>query len=211
MSFTNNGYEILPDAGAALLKQFPQDLPNTSRAGARHLLSVPEIASIARALAPIAGDAIPFRATLFNKASNSNWSVVWHQDTALPLGDRFDATGWGPWSIKAGVHYAHAPAFALENVVALRLHLDDSTADNGPLRVLPGTHVMGVLSDDDVHRLAQTIAPVDCLVPAGGVLMMRPLLIHSSGRLTSTAPRRVLHIEYAESLMIADGIELAIA
>ena len=71
---------------------------------------------------------MPFRATLFDKSPKSNWLVVWHQDTALTICERIDAAGWGPWSTKAGVLYAHAPAAALERVVALRVCLDDSTS-----------------------------------------------------------------------------------
>jgi hypothetical protein len=99
-----------------------------SRAGARHLMYVPVVKRIANdsRLAAIAarfvGSAtVPFRATLFDKSPANNWLVVWHQDTALPLRERRDMPGWGPWSIKAGITYAHAPATALARVVALRL------------------------------------------------------------------------------------------
>src|SRR5437879_8193472 len=97
--------------------------------------------------------AFPFRATLFDKSPTANWLVVWHQDTALPLRERRELPGWGPWSVKEGVIYAHAPAAPLEQVLALRVHLDDSTERNGPLRVLPGTHTLGVLTDDAIERL----------------------------------------------------------
>jgi ectoine hydroxylase-related dioxygenase (phytanoyl-CoA dioxygenase family) len=156
-------------------------------------------------------EAVPFRATLFDKSPASNWLVVWHQDTALPLSKRRDIPGWGPWSIKAGITYAHAPASALSRVVALRLHIDDSGADNGPLRVLPGTHSMGLLSDAEIGQLAREIPPVDCIVPAGGIVAMRPLLVHASSKAETTRQRRVLHIEYADSSRIADDLELAIA
>lgn len=155
--------------------------------------------------------AVPFRATLFDKSPVSNWLVVWHQDTALPLRERRDVLGWGPWSVKDGVNYAHAPANALEQVLALRLHLDDSVAENGPLRVLPGTHTLGVLSDEALHDLSTKVAAVDCLVPRGGVLAIRPLVVHASSKSQSNAPRRVLHIEYAASANISDELELAIA
>src|SRR5262245_26806526 len=79
--------------------------------------------------------AIPFRATLFDKSPRSNWLVAWHQDTALPIDRRRDVAGWGPWSTKGGITYAHAPAAALARIIALRFHFDDSRADNGPLRV----------------------------------------------------------------------------
>jgi hypothetical protein len=97
-----------------------------SRAGVRHLLAAPAIAALARdpRLVALAADAlcrepVPFGA-LFDKSSEANWLVAWHQDTALPLVERRDVAGWGPWSVKGGVTYAHAPASALERVVALR-------------------------------------------------------------------------------------------
>jgi ectoine hydroxylase-related dioxygenase (phytanoyl-CoA dioxygenase family) len=74
----------------------------------------------------------------------------------------------GTLSVKEGVTCAHAPASALEKVLAIRLHLDDSDERNGSLRILPGTHTFGVLSDDAIHDLANKIVPVDCHVKAGG-------------------------------------------
>jgi ectoine hydroxylase-related dioxygenase (phytanoyl-CoA dioxygenase family) len=189
-----------------------------SRAGARHLVSFPPIASLVadQTLVEIATTAFgcaatPFRVTLFDKSPDANWSVVWHQDTALPLQSKFDAPDWGPWSVKAGVLYAHAPACALNRVVALRVHLDESTPANGPLRVLPGTHRLGVLPDDEVAELARVTSAVDCLTSRGGVMVMRPLLIHSSPRVVAGGPRRVLQIEYCEDLQVAPGIFLAAA
>jgi len=156
-------------------------------------------------------DAFPFRATLFDKSATANWLVVWHQDTALPLRERRETSGWGPWSVKDGVIYAHAPASALSQVLALRVHLDDSARANGPLRVLPGSHTLGVLSDDQLHDLSTKVTAADCLVPSGGVLAMKPLIVHASSKSQSKAPRRVLHIEYSASRAVNDGLELAIA
>jgi ectoine hydroxylase-related dioxygenase (phytanoyl-CoA dioxygenase family) len=176
---------------------------------------VAELASDARlmelAQEILGKSAIPFRATLFDKSPTSNWLVVWHQDTALPLRERREISGWGPWSIKDGVNYAHAPASALEQVLALRLHLDDSRAENGPLRVLPRTHTLGVLSDETLHDLSAQVEAIDCLVPQGGILAMRPLVVHASSKSQSHAPRRVLHFEYAASESMAEGLDLAIA
>lgn len=189
-----------------------------SRAGARHLMSdghVRELAShrklMEMASAGLGGAAVPFRATLFEKSGQSNWLVVWHQDTALPLTARFDSPEWGPWSEKAGIVYAHAPAWALARVLALRVHLDESGEDNGPLRCIPDSHRLDVLGDEDVFRVARERPSETCLVPRGGVLAMRPLVIHSSSKSATDAPRRVLHIEYADVLELAPGMRLAVA
>ena len=189
-----------------------------SRAGARHVLRLPVVRELAcdpRLIAIarrfIGGTPVPFKATLFDKSAASNWLVPWHQDLALPLRQQLDSPGWGPWSRKAGQLYALAPAEALSRVVALRVHLDDSTAENGPLRVLPDTHQMGRLSDARVDELARTIEPAECVVERGGVIAMRPLTVHASSKSRSPLPRRVLQIEYAAGLQLADGIELGVA
>lgn len=207
-----------PKEAAGLLDVFGHvDLPR-SRAGVRHAMRLPAVTAVAQdarligiAREILGGEAFPFRATLFDKSPTANWLVVWHQDTALPLQERREAPGWGPWSVKDGVIYAHAPESELSRVLALRIHLDDSTAENGPLRVLPRTHTLGVLTDEALHDLSTQIAAVDCLVPQGGVLAMRPLIVHASSKSQVQNPRRVLHIEYAASPAITDGFTLAIA
>jgi ectoine hydroxylase-related dioxygenase (phytanoyl-CoA dioxygenase family) len=217
------GFAVVPDVVqpkdiAALLAEFGNSGLPRSRAGIRHAMKNPSVAELARdsrlmdmAQKVLGSEAFPFRATLFDKSPVSNWLVVWHQDTALPLRERREVRGWGPWSVKDGVIYAHAPANALSQVLALRIHLDNSDADNGPLRVLPGTHTLGVLTDEALHELSTQKTSVDCLVPAGGVLAMRPLIVHASSKSQSDKPRRVLHIEYATTSKIAADLELAIA
>jgi ectoine hydroxylase-related dioxygenase (phytanoyl-CoA dioxygenase family) len=175
-----------------------------TRAGARHLLRLSGILATANdyrllqiAAEFIGASPIPFKATLFDKSPKSNWLVPWHQDTAVPVAWREERDGWGPWSTKDGVLYAHAPAEVLQHIVALRIHLDDSTRENGPLRVLPGTHRSGRLTGDEIAGLSKNVPPVECVCRAGSVVAMRPLLVHASSKSTSPAPRRVIHIEYA--------------
>jgi ectoine hydroxylase-related dioxygenase (phytanoyl-CoA dioxygenase family) len=221
-NFKPQGFAIVPRAlqngdVERLRAELSQTTVARSRAGIRHAMRIPAVARLAEdwrlltvAKDALGSDAVPFRATMFDKSSSANWLVVWHQDTALPLERRVDKLGWGPWSMKDGVNYAHAPAEALSQIVALRVHLDDSTSDNGPLRVLPGTHSSGVLTDDVIHNLSMKIAGVECLTAQGGVVVMRPLVVHASSKSRNDKPRRVIHIEYATSLCVADGVKLAI-
>jgi hypothetical protein len=219
----DSGFRVIEDILShkecdGLLEPLSVNQLDRGRAGARHLMSLPQVACLANdrrllkiVRSALGKEAIPFRATLFDKSPAANWLVVWHQDTALPLRNRFDAPGWGPWSEKAGVIYAHAPEGALSRVVALRVHLDASTERNGPLRVVPESYTGGVLTDDEIGAMVRERGFVECLVAKGGVIAMRPLLIHSSSKVTTNTARRVLHIEYADSLSLGDGIELAVA
>lgn len=217
------GYRIVNDVlgkleTSQLLRSLEASERPRSRAGARHLMVHPDVQALANdpRLSTFASEflgtsAIPYRATLFDKSPDRNWLVTWHQDKALPLEERRDAPGWGPWSVKSGITYAHAPACALCRVVAVRLHFDDSGTDNGPLRVIPGSHRLGVLSDEAIGQIVDRSSHVDCLVAAGGVVVMRPLILHASSKAESARPRRVLHIEYVDSLEIGDGLRIAIA
>ena len=192
--------------------------PARRRAGIRHLLSHlavralatrPVLREIARAV--LGGDAFPFRATLFEKSPAQNWLVAWHQDTALPLAARVEAPGWGPWSKKAGLLYARAPAEALEAIVAVRVHLDESSEANGPLRVLPHTHGLGVLGERQIRARSAGAAGIACTAPVGGGVVMRPLILHASSKSASAVPRRVLHLEYARVREFRGGLVVGAA
>src|SRR5690348_9811889 len=100
---------------STLVRKLDSNSLHRSRAGIRHLMSNDGVAEVARsprmmtiARSILGNEAFPFRATLFDKSSESNWLVVWHQDTALPLRTRSATPGWGPWSVKDGINYAHA-------------------------------------------------------------------------------------------------------
>jgi ectoine hydroxylase-related dioxygenase (phytanoyl-CoA dioxygenase family) len=218
-----HGYAIISgvfSAGEiiALVVSLADLIPGNHRAGVRHVLRHPAVTTVAHeprllgiARAILGSEAFPFRATLFDKSPGANWLVAWHQDTAVPLVSRQETPGWGRWSVKDGITYAHAPGDALNQVLALRLHLDDSTPLNGPLRVLPGTHILGVLTDDQVAKTVIEQRAVECVVPRGGLLAMRPSIIHASSKSQSPESRRVLHIEYAASAELGGGLQLAIA
>jgi hypothetical protein len=220
---TDQGYSIIEGVFARtdmerVLEGLSSAALARTKAGARHVLGVPVVRDLAAdpwmltiATEFVGRGAVPFRATLFDKSPSANWLVVWHQDTALPLRERFEDTTWGPWSSKAGILYAHAPSWALEQVVALRVSLDDSSSTNGPLRVLPHTHRSGVLTDVAIELLVRNATPMDCVARAGGVVAIRPLTVHASSKSVDDQPRRVLHVEYAATMNLGAGIRLAVA
>jgi ectoine hydroxylase-related dioxygenase (phytanoyl-CoA dioxygenase family) len=102
---------------------------------------------------------------------------------------------------KAGVPHVEAPVEILEQMVNVRIHLDEVTDENGPLRVLPGSHRTG-----KELRFAD-LSPRSILVAAGDVLLIRPLLAHSSGNASPNTHRhrRILHLEFAANAELPDG------
>lgn len=172
--------------------------------GGRNLLGVPEVRALAASpeiravVEPVVGRfARPVRALFFDKTPEANWPVLWHQDLSLALAERHDIDGWGPWTMKAGVPHVQPPASVLAQMLAVRVHLDGCGADNGPLRVLPGTHSLGRLDRNRIDLLRRSIPEIACLAPVGSALLMRPLLLHASSPAETPGHRRVVHIEFA--------------
>src|SRR5262245_22224042 len=113
-SLEQHGFAILPavlgpQETSQVLCRVTSAASTRSRAGVRHALHLKPVADLAcdarlleLARTVLGSEAFPFRATLFDKSLTSNWLVVWHQDTALPLQIRRELPGWGPWSVKDG-------------------------------------------------------------------------------------------------------------
>jgi ectoine hydroxylase-related dioxygenase (phytanoyl-CoA dioxygenase family) len=172
---------------------------------ARNLLEIsPEIRALADSLAirdivtPVLGEsAFPVRGILFDKTQGANWKVPWHQDLTIAVAGRAEVEGFGPWSIKAGVQHVQAPAAILENMLSVRIHLDDCGSENGALKVIASSHKRGRLRECDAMRLGANGPVAVCSVEAGDVVLMRPLLIHSSSACEMPAHRRVIHLDFA--------------
>ncbi len=139
----------------------------------------------------------PVRALFFDKTAASNWWVPWHQDLTIAVAQKVECQGFEGWSLKTGIPHVQPPAVILEGMLALRFHLDDCTAANGALRVIPCSHLGGKLLPAAIARMVATSPEVVCEIPRGGAMAMRPLLLHASSPARHPAHRRVLHIEYA--------------
>jgi ectoine hydroxylase-related dioxygenase (phytanoyl-CoA dioxygenase family) len=198
-----DGFSVVPvcldeTAVESLCKQF-----DDTRYPERNLLSVPSVQALARSrpvreiMETLLGPrCFAVRGIFFNKTRSSNWKVVWHQDLTIAVRERRDVDGFGPWTVKAGVVHVQPPAKVMGGILAIRLHLDESGLDNGPLRVLSGSHRKGRLSAEEIADWEKGNA-ITCTVPKGGALVMRPLLLHASSTCAIPKSRRVIHLEFA--------------
>lgn len=144
------------------------------------------------------GEATLVRAIFFNKTPDQNWLVTWHQDKTVAVSDVFELEGWGPWSNKDGTHHVQPPLDVLNKMVTIRIHLDDATPENGCLRVIPDSHAMGNLSQEQINRCVENNEPFNCTANKGDALVMRPHILHASSKATVPSQRRILHFEYSD-------------
>ena len=142
-------------------------------------------------------DMKPVRVLLFDKTPESNWAIPWHQDRTIAVKERADTEGYGPWTVKDGVVHVEPPVSLLEEMVTLRLFVDDCDEGNGPLRIAMGSHRCGRLPAANVNALARQSDILVCTGRAGDVLVMKTLAVHSSAAAGAPAHRRVLHVDYS--------------
>lgn len=179
-------------------------LAHAGRGGARNLLDDAHVAALAAAprlrqfaCAILGESCFAVRALFFDKTPDANWKVVWHQDLTIATKQRAELPGYGPWTEKAGVLHVQPPIDVLEQMLAIRVHLDPCSAENGPVRVIDGTHRFGRLAPEVIDRIRADRPESVCLAAEGALLAFRPLLLHASSPAARPAHRRVIHIEYA--------------
>lgn len=175
------------------------------------ILTVPEVATVWRGglmtdiLREVLGPRFGLvRALFFDKPPDRSWGLAWHKDTAIAVRDNTLASSqFTRPTLKAGVPHVIAGDEILGRMLTMRIHLDQVTDENGPLRVVPGSHLSKTCHGQGVE------AAVTIHAEAGDVLAMRPLIDHSSGAsLPGTSRhRRILHLEFAADPALPNGYQ----
>lgn len=204
MNLHDSGYACRPTSiSKSTLSDLRDQVFASGEAGTRCLLDVPlvqrtaaEIRESMVAVAHLPASAKAIQAIAFDKTPDTNWKVTWHQDLMFPLAQPATQIGFDLRCIKAGVDYARPPRDVLEALLAVRLHVDDCDESNGPLRVSPGSHRVGVLKSSEIQEHVARCGEVICTAKAGEALLMRPLLLHASSPSMKPSHRRVLHLVF---------------
>lgn len=84
--------------------------------------------------------------------------------------------------------------------VQMVLAIDPMTAENGPLRVLPGSHRLGFVAHAETGALPADLSlegAIDVLLEPGDLVVFGPFLVHGSPPNRSSAARRLFLQGYA--------------
>jgi len=136
------------------------------------------------------------KAIYFDKPEDSNWFVSYHQDLTISVDKKIELEGFGPWTIKQNQFAVQPPLDILNNNFTIRIHLDDTNEQNGALKVIPKSHLKGIYRPETIDWSQET--ETFCSVDKGGIMFMKPLLLHASNRTINNNKRRVLHIEFSK-------------
>ena len=156
--------------------------------GWRFILERPDVSQfVAAHVGPEAG---LVRILYFDKPPGQGWSLAMHQDRTIAVAKHIDPPApFAKPTRKAGVPHVEGSTRLLQQMLTLRLHIDPMHDDNGPLTVMPGSHME--------PNSSQNIETIQC--DAGDAFAMRPLLSHGSKAASPTTKdhRRVVHLEIA--------------
>lgn len=201
-TFSSEGYAIargvLSASECATLAREAQTAATVST-GTRRLLDFAWCGSLAGRLraGPLRGvvpaDYAAVQCTYFEKSKARNWLVPIHQDLSIPVRERRDAPGFSGWSEKEGELFVQAPRDLLNQLIAVRVHLDPCHEEDGPLQVVPGSHALGILAPNASVKTRSELGSEVCIAGVGDALVMRPLLLHASSKASGSGLRRVLH------------------
>lgn len=170
------------------IRQFLKEVPAT------HLLIFNK--NLTQLISQLFGqDFFVVKSIYFDKPETSNWYVPYHQDLTISVDKKVAIENFGPWTVKQNQFAVQPPIEILENIVTIRIHLDDTNENNGALRVIPKSHTKKIYRPEHIDWSKEN--ETTCNVKQGGLMIMKPLILHSSSRTTNHQKRRVIHIEFS--------------
>ncbi|MCJ8155486.1 phytanoyl-CoA dioxygenase family protein [Chryseobacterium sp. SSA4.19] len=179
------------------IRQFLKEIPDI-----RHLIFNDAVKTIVK---EIFGEKyVAVKSIYFDKPETSNWYVAYHQDLTISVDRKLDLENFGPWTTKQNQFAVQPPLDILENIYTIRIHLDDTDENNGALKVIPKSHAKGIYRPETIDWTIET--EEICKVEKGGIMIMKPLLLHGSNRTTNGKRRRVIHIEFSDK-ELPEGVD----
>jgi len=136
--------------------------------------------------------------------TKSNWFVAYHQDLTISVNKKIELDGFENWTVKQNQFAVQPPKEILDDNFTIRIHIDNTTKENGALKVISNSHSHGILRIEklDFENEKETI----CEVEKGGIMIMKPLLFHASSKTINNERRRVIHIEFSKQ-QLPEGLE----
>ena len=171
------------------IRQFLKEIPETT-----HLVFNDNLKNIVRQL--FGDNYFVVKSIYFDKPETSNWYVSYHQDLTISVDKKIELKNFGPWTTKQNQFAVQPPLNIMENIYTIRIHLDDTDENNGALRIIPKSHLKKIYRPETIDWTTET--ETTCSVRKGGIMIMKPLILHSSSRTSNNKKRRVIHIEFSD-------------
>lgn len=174
------------------IRQFIKELPEIKK-----LVFNDNLQSVINTI--VGNDYFIVKSIYFDKPEKSNWFVAYHQDLTISVDKKIETEGFNFWTSKHNQFAVQPPTSLLENIFTIRIHLDDTDEENGALKIVEGSHLKQIYRPEAIDW--KTEKETFCNVEQGGIMLMKPLLFHGSNRTTNQKRRRVIHLEFSNTVL----------
>lgn len=134
------------------------------------------------------------KAIYFDKPTKSNWFVPYHQDLSISVNKKADLENYVNWTFKKNQYGVQPPIEILNDTITIRIHLDYTNENNGALKVIPKSHLNGIIRTNSEQWNIKNEKVIE--MKRGGIMLMKPLILHASNKTTNHKKRRVIHLEF---------------
>ncbi len=177
------------------IRQFLKEIPEI-----KSLLFNDNLKKIVRSIG--GNDCFIIKSIYFDKPEKSNWFVSYHQDLTISVDKKEKIEGFEFWTTKHNQFAVQPTLDILENIFTIRIHLDNTDENNGALKVVEKSHLKSIYRPETIDW--NTEKEVICNVSSGGIMLMKPLLLHGSNKTLNNKKRRVIHIEFSNKILPND-------
>jgi len=144
-------------------------------------------------------------AKYYNQIPTANWFTALHQNITIPVKEKVATEGFTGWSKKDGITSVMAPVELLRNCFSIYIHLNHSNSTNGALKTLPGSHKK-ILNMQERNLFTENVYTQVAAVKAGGVHIVKPLLLQAFGESTENQAVHLLQLDFC-SATLPGGLE----
>lgn len=173
------------------------------RSGDRDLLSHPTVLQLVRHrqigefLWSLTGREVVAVSARLDESSGVPAPPEWHQDRRVTVRERMEVRGYAAWTARVGIWHVEPPSSVLDQMVIVRIHLDDCPQGSAAFQVIPGSHRGGKLSPQAIEELVEMQPALAPNIAKGSLVAMKPLLVHTISPCPRPSRFRVLQIVFA--------------
>jgi len=143
-------------------------------------------------------DTAPNRAVGFVKSEKHNWSLPWHQDRIVAMGQRNDSPEYSNLSLKSEVWHCEPSEDILKQITFAYIAFDFSN-EIGGIEIAEGTHKFGKIGQPEIDAIIAESNLVRPKLDAGDILLINALTLNRSRIWAGKGSRRTLRLDFVKT------------
>ena len=138
------------------------------------------------------------RSAYFDNRVSKPEKTVWRQRRRLTFPVKIEGADYSNWQLEGDFFSAEPPARIMQDMVIVRIHLDDSDQNNGELKIFKGSHSQ-ILDHSAIKVITENGLPSNCGILAGGIQILKPFILQSETKRSRSKKNRIIELTFSSS------------